>query len=377
MTGFPYAAVVLVEIIFGSSGIDEDVFGDGPVIGIKGSQGSGLQFPAPAVAGIDAMLPLACGVLAPLLGVVAEGEGGSEAATLGFEQRQVEVEVAAKQVDIFAHGAPVVAGGPDAGAPDVALVEGWRGDVHSSDGAYVGVPIHGDELKQVSGVGLEGVVAEGGVALKADVGSVAVHLIAPDADAVCAVACALPLHIDAIPEDGGGDLRGGYGGGGGAVQRSDCSQGDGGVGVAGDANSGFAAGEAVVDEVHVVDAVDIEQELVAGGGHGADGHAIVAGDLGVAELRDGAVLRQVAVECGCALAVDPGGVQDLERVEAAGGGVAVGEGVLSGFEVKEIADIDGGGECVGRRDRNVESGRGFVLAGAVWHIDFRDERNAA
>ena len=84
------------------------------VIGIKGSQGSGLQFPATAIPGIDAMLPLA---------------GGSETATLGFEQRQVEVEVAAKQVDIFAHGAPVVAGGADAGAPDVALVEGWRGDV--------------------------------------------------------------------------------------------------------------------------------------------------------------------------------------------------------------------------------------------------------
>ena len=100
MTGFPYAAVVLVEIIFCSSGIDEDVFGDGPIVGIERSQGSGLQFPAPAVAGIDAMLPLAVGVLAPLLGVVAEREGGTETATLGFEQRQVEVEVAAKQVDI-------------------------------------------------------------------------------------------------------------------------------------------------------------------------------------------------------------------------------------------------------------------------------------
>ena len=64
-----------------------------------------------------------------LLGVVAEREGGSEAAALGFEQRPVEVEVAAKHVDIFAHGAPVVAGGADAGAPDVGLVERRRGDV--------------------------------------------------------------------------------------------------------------------------------------------------------------------------------------------------------------------------------------------------------
>ena len=84
LRGFPDAAVILIEVVFGSRGVDENVFGDGPIIGIERSERSGLQLPAPPIARIHAVLPLAIRILTPLLGVVTEREGGPEASALGL-----------------------------------------------------------------------------------------------------------------------------------------------------------------------------------------------------------------------------------------------------------------------------------------------------
>ena len=109
----------------------------------------------------------------------------------------------------------------------------------------------------VGGVGLQRGIGKGGIALQGDIDTIAEHLIAPNADAVSPIACPLPLHVHVVPENGGGDLRGGKRCGRGAVQRTDLGISDRCIGVARDAYAGFAAGEGGVDEVHVVDVFGI------------------------------------------------------------------------------------------------------------------------
>ena len=71
-----------------------------------------MQVPAVTEAAVTAHVPGAAGVLAPVLGVVAELEGDGPAAAFDFEQGDREVEVAGAHVDVLAAAAPVAAGAP-------------------------------------------------------------------------------------------------------------------------------------------------------------------------------------------------------------------------------------------------------------------------
>src|SRR5260221_13246038 len=125
---------------------------DGEPVGVYGQNGTGLQFPAVAVADVMAKLPSAARVLSPILRVVTQSESETgTAAAHRFDQREAEVEITRAQVDLLAGRAPIGAVWADADLARVDAAGRGCGDGDAAARRRVDVVIHGRDTVGISG----------------------------------------------------------------------------------------------------------------------------------------------------------------------------------------------------------------------------------